>query len=149
MVYHQQMFRIQNTKLQGKHTGKLASLANITTIYITAGTIGANNSTNSETMNYPFCYKVYQIHLQAAHLSSLEYHYLNISVTDVTRTPAVTLRIRLWENNRSQWPSGLRQVLSSAARTLGSQVRICVVLSCVGRGLASGWSPRQGVLPNV
>jgi hypothetical protein len=25
----------------------------------------------------------------------------------------------------------------------------CVVLSCVGRGLASGWSPIQGVLPNV
>jgi hypothetical protein len=23
----------------------------------------------------------------------------------------------------------------------------CVVLSCVGRGLASGWSPGQGVLP--
>jgi hypothetical protein len=23
------------------------------------------------------------------------------------------------------------------------------VLSCVGRGLASGWSPVQGVLPNV
>jgi len=42
---------------------------------------------------------------------------------------------------------------------LGSQVRIllgawmfasfCVVLSCVGRGLASGWSPVQEVLPNV
>jgi hypothetical protein len=25
----------------------------------------------------------------------------------------------------------------------------CVVLSCVGRGLASGWSPVQGVLPIV
>jgi hypothetical protein len=25
----------------------------------------------------------------------------------------------------------------------------CVVLSCVGRGLASGWSPVQGVLPTV
>jgi len=28
-------------------------------------------------------------------------------------------------------------------------VCFCVVLSCVGRGLASGWSPSQGVLPNV
>jgi hypothetical protein len=26
---------------------------------------------------------------------------------------------------------------------------LCVVLSCVGRGLASGWSPIQGVLPGV
>jgi hypothetical protein len=42
-------------------------------------------------------------------------------------------------NSRSQCPSGLRQVLSSAARTLGSQVRIllwawmfvCVFLCCV------------------
>jgi hypothetical protein len=25
----------------------------------------------------------------------------------------------------------------------------CVVLSCVGRGLASGWSPLQGVLSTV
>jgi hypothetical protein len=25
----------------------------------------------------------------------------------------------------------------------------CVVLSCVDRGLALDWSPRQGVLPNV
>jgi hypothetical protein len=40
---------------------------------------------------------------------------------------------------KSQWLSGLRQVLSSAARTLGSQVRIllgawmfvCVFLCCV------------------
>jgi hypothetical protein len=26
---------------------------------------------------------------------------------------------------------------------------LCVVLSCVGRGLALDWSPLQGVLPNV
>jgi hypothetical protein len=25
----------------------------------------------------------------------------------------------------------------------------CVVLSCVGSGLATGWSPVQGVLPNA
>jgi hypothetical protein len=50
---------------------------------------------------------------------------------------------------RSQWPRSLRHVLSSTARTLGSWVRLpleawmsaffCVVLLCVGRGVASGW----------
>jgi hypothetical protein len=58
---------------------------------------------------------------------------------------------------------GLRHEPSSPARKLGSWVRIsleawmfvcvrlfcvCVVL-CVGRGLATGWSPVQGVLPTV
>jgi hypothetical protein len=63
-------------------------------------------------------------------------------------------------NSGSQRPRGLRHVLSSVAWTLESQVRILtgawmcprffyVVLSCVGRGLASGWSPVQGVLPTV
>jgi len=62
---------------------------------------------------------------------------------------------------RSQWPRGLRHVLSSASTTLGSWARIpleawmcvcvflpCVVL-CVGRGFASGRSPIQGVLLTV
>jgi hypothetical protein len=53
----------------------------------------------------------------------------------------------------------LRPVLSLTARTLVLRIRItleacisaffCVVLSCVGRGLASGWSTVQGVLPNI
>jgi hypothetical protein len=57
---------------------------------------------------------------------------------------------------------GLRHEPSSPARTLGSSVRIpleawlslcvyscvCVVLY-VGSGLATGWSPVQGVLPTV
>jgi hypothetical protein len=64
-------------------------------------------------------------------------------------------------NRRSQRPCGLRHVLSSLARTLGSWVRIpltawmsvcvysvCVVL-CVGSGLATDWSPVQGVLQTV
>jgi hypothetical protein len=63
--------------------------------------------------------------------------------------------------SRSQWPSGRSYELSSLARTLGSWVRIplkvwmyvCVysvfVLPCVGSGLATGWSPVQGVLPTV
>jgi hypothetical protein len=63
--------------------------------------------------------------------------------------------------SRSQYPSRLRQVLSSVARMLRSQVRIllgawmcvcvslCCVVLCVGRGLASGRSPVQGVLPIV
>jgi hypothetical protein len=64
---------------------------------------------------------------------------------------------------RSEWPRGLRHELSSLARTLGSWVRIppkvlmsvcfcsvfVFVLSCVGSGLATGWSPIQGVLPTV
>jgi len=48
------------------------------------------------------------------------------------------------EIERSQWPRSLRHVLSSTARTLESWFRIplgawiCVRMSCVGRGLASG-----------
>jgi transposase InsO family protein len=61
----------------------------------------------------------------------------------------------------SQWPRGLRHELPLLARTLRSWVQIplkawmpvcvyfvCVVL-CVGRGLATGWSLVQGVLPTV
>jgi hypothetical protein len=36
----------------------------------------------------------------------------------------VSINIRRFTNNRSQWPRGLRHELSSPARTLGSQVRI-------------------------
>jgi hypothetical protein len=64
------------------------------------------------------------------------------------------------ENNdsRLQWPSSLRHRLSSPPRRLGSWVSIppealmsvCVyALLCVGRGLATGWSPLQGVVPAV
>jgi hypothetical protein len=62
---------------------------------------------------------------------------------------------------RSWWPRCLRHEPSSPARTLRSWVRIplkawmlvcvyfvCVAL-CTGRGLASDWSPVQGVLPTV
>jgi hypothetical protein len=61
---------------------------------------------------------------------------------------------------RSQWPRDLRHELSSLARTLVSWVRIpsrhgclsafilCVVLR-VGSGLATRWSPVQGVLSTV
>jgi hypothetical protein len=63
--------------------------------------------------------------------------------------------------SRSQRPRGLRHEPSSSARTLGSWVQIplkawmsaCIysvfVLSCVGSGLATGWSPVQRVLPTV
>jgi hypothetical protein len=66
-----------------------------------------------------------------------------------------------WFQSRSQWPCGLKNELSSPARTLGLCVRIpleawmsvcvysvCVVL-CVGSGLAMCWSPVQGVLQTV
>jgi hypothetical protein len=61
----------------------------------------------------------------------------------------------------SQWPRGLKHELSSPAQALGLWVRIsleawmfvCVysvfVLSCVGSGLATGWSPVQEVTPSV
>jgi hypothetical protein len=67
----------------------------------------------------------------------------------------------IFTTSRPQWPSDLRHELSSLARTLGSWVPIplkawmsvcvysvCVVL-CVSSGLATGWSPVQGVLPTV
>jgi hypothetical protein len=68
------------------------------------------------------------------------------------------IHAEIYSRGRSQWPSSLRQVLSSAARTLGSwvwisleawmyvRVFLCCVVPFVGRGLASGWSP---VLPTV
>jgi hypothetical protein len=70
--------------------------------------------------------------------------------------------IMLYRDMPAIEPSGLRHVLSSLARTLGSLVRIplrawmfgvcmclfciCVFL-CLGRGLATSWSLVQGVLP--
>jgi hypothetical protein len=56
---------------------------------------------------------------------------------------------------RTQWPRGLKHEPSSPAWTLGSWVGIpleaclCAFILCVGRGLATGWSPVQGVLPTV
>jgi hypothetical protein len=71
-------------------------------------------------------------------------------------------RVQYYVISRSQWPRGLRHELSTAARTPGSWVQnstpvmdvcihlfcLCAVL-CVGRGLATGWSPVQGVLPTL
>jgi hypothetical protein len=63
--------------------------------------------------------------------------------------------------SRSQWPLGLTHELTSPIRTLGSWVRIpfktwmsvyvhsVFVMSFVDSGLATGWSPVQGVLPTV
>jgi hypothetical protein len=60
---------------------------------------------------------------------------------------------------RFYWQRVLRHVLSSlehwdfgfesCSRHGYVSAFLCVVFSCVGRGLASGWSPVQGVLPNV
>jgi hypothetical protein len=60
-------------------------------------------------------------------------------------------------SNWSKWPRGLKHEMSSPAQTLGSWVQTpveaCVyslfMLSCIGSGLATGWSPVQGVLPTV
>jgi hypothetical protein len=66
---------------------------------------------------------------------------------------------KLLHSNAIRWPPGLRHELSSGARTLGSWVQIPLkplksafilfVLSCVGSGLATDWSPVWGVLPTV
>jgi hypothetical protein len=78
-----------------------------------------------------------------------------------TGSEVVARRTLSWDKFcRSQWPSGLRHVLSSTVQhwDCGFVFRsrhgckssfFCVVLSCVGRGLALGWSPIQGDLPNV
>jgi hypothetical protein len=59
---------------------------------------------------------------------------------------------------RSKWPCGLRRgswPVGCWDRGVESRSRhgclslVCVVLSCVGRGLATGWSLVQGVLPYV
>jgi hypothetical protein len=69
-----------------------------------------------------------------------------------------SFRVYVYLERRSQWSRCLWHEISSPPRTLGSWVRIplkacmfvCVysvfVLSCVGSGFASGWSPVQGVL---
>jgi hypothetical protein len=68
-----------------------------------------------------------------------------------------------WSANcRSQWPRGLRHELSSPARNTGIMgsnptrgMDVCVrlffvcALLCVCSGLATGWSPVQGVLATV
>jgi hypothetical protein len=61
--------------------------------------------------------------------------------------------------SRSQWPCGLTRGSSPVGcwdRGFESRSRhgclsasFCAVLSCVGRGLATGWSLVQGVLPHV
>jgi hypothetical protein len=61
-------------------------------------------------------------------------------------------------SGRSQWPCGPGHELFSLPQTMWSWVRIpheawmCVLnvyvcVLCVGRGLAKGWPPSQGVLP--
>jgi hypothetical protein len=62
---------------------------------------------------------------------------------------------------RSQWPRGLRHELFSPTRNMGSWLRTpleawmfvyvdsVLVLSCGGSGLATGWSPVEGVLSTV
>jgi hypothetical protein len=75
-------------------------------------------------------------------------------VTVAARSKAWTVFARS-NASRSRWPPGLRHELFSAARTLGSWIRIplktwmsvCVysllVFLCIGIGLATGWSPSK------
>jgi hypothetical protein len=77
---------------------------------------------------------------------------LNILICIKSLLPRILVRFNS-EKCRFQWPSGLRQVLSSAAaRTLGSQVRIllrawmfvCVFLCCV---VLCRYRPCAGLIP--
>jgi hypothetical protein len=58
---------------------------------------------------------------------------------------------RILRTCRSQWSRGLRYVLPFARPKIGIVgSNLCVfVFTCVGSGLASGWSPAQRVLPSV
>jgi hypothetical protein len=82
----------------------------------------------------------------------------------ICETWPVTLIEKFWsslcENSRSQWSRGPRHEMSSLARSKlwdrGFQshssngwMSAFILLSCVDSGLASGWSPAQGVLPTV
>jgi hypothetical protein len=80
--------------------------------------------------------------LNKCRLSLLVHQFLNSSIL----------------RRRSQWPRGLRREMSSPARILGSWVRIpfeawmfvyVYSVFVLGSGLATGWSPVQGVLPTV
>jgi hypothetical protein len=53
-----------------------------------------------------------------------------------------------WSKARTVFNRSNTEIVgSNPAR--GRFVRVSVVLSCVGSGLATGWSPVQGVLPNA
>jgi hypothetical protein len=93
-------------------------------------------------------------------------HYLRDHISCVQNNLAlddrVTLATSRRDSGRSQWPRSPRHEPSSPARTLGIVALnltrgiygftrifyVCVVL-CIGRGLATGWSPVQGFLLTV
>jgi hypothetical protein len=69
-------------------------------------------------------------------------------------TQFLCLRVLYDKLGRSQWSRGLRHVLSSTSRTLGSRFEfrsshicvspfLCIVIYYVGKGLVSGWSPSK------
>jgi hypothetical protein len=84
------------------------------------------------------------------------YECIYIRLYSILRNYLCNFIIHFW----SRSPSGLRHELSSLARTPGLWVRIplrtrmfsCVYVFlclCTGRGLATSWSPIQGVLPTA
>jgi hypothetical protein len=100
-------------------------------------------------VRYRYCFYLF------SHRIPKIFHYLGVNAL----WPGITLLISYL--GRSQWHRNLKHELPPPAQTLGSWVRIplkewmsvCVysmfVLFCVGSGLATGWSPVQGVLLTV
>jgi hypothetical protein len=91
--------------------------------------------------------------------------YRTIHYLFSVKTTAHSVTKKWWcQNLWSRWPRGLRHVLSSLTRKLGSWAQIphkawifgtcmclfCVcVFLCLSRGFATNWSLVQGVLPSV
>jgi hypothetical protein len=66
----------------------------------------------------------------------------------------ILIQPRAGHSGRAVWGVGLGRLVagivgSNPAQGMDVCPSFCVVLSCVGRGLATGWSLVQGVLPYV
>jgi hypothetical protein len=63
------------------------------------------------------------------------------------KTPPIVCSLNIWKSHSGRAFSG---VGSNSAQGMDvCPLSLCVVLSCVGRGLATSWSLVQGVLPYV
>jgi hypothetical protein len=126
--------------LQPKPSFKMAVLWDLTT------KIATWSSESHISRNVAFCFLLYlTILFRLPRSGNVYFHFVSY----------------IWTSFRSQWPRCLRHEQSSSTWTLGSWVRIaleawisvyvysvCDVL-CEGSGLATDWSPVQGVLPTV